>query len=223
MSNKVIIDLEMTTDYSADNNLWVDNDRIYEISLIETDENYNLTGRSFTSLINPEKSIKDPEDGKFRHRHSDEDVADKPTFAAIAKDVIDFIGDSDIVFTCWTFDPDGKLFCATVDNIKEPEGSFTADSAFLNKELEHAGFKSFSESRFINIRRIFEAVNGSERAGLKHAVADCGFTQDQFGEKHTAEADARALCAVIPYMIKKLDDKKSNLSVNKKSALNFNL
>lgn len=222
MARKILMDLEMTTNFSnPDDRKVLEIDRIYEVSLIEADENYNITGKAFTTLINPETEIKDPPPKKlggkgFHHEVTNEDVADKPAFRDVAQEIRDFIGDSEVVVTCWTITPEGKPFCATLDNMIEPEGSLTLDFDFLNTELERAGVKTVPKEQCVNVKRLFEVVMGGVReSSLSKVVPHCGFSFDDFGTRHTALADAKMLAAVIPPMQEQFNKKKAEYKATK--------
>lgn len=68
--------------------------RLIEIGLVEV-ENFRLTSRQYQSYINPERAI----DGEsFRvHGISAEFLADKPRFKQVADELMDFIGEDQIV------------------------------------------------------------------------------------------------------------------------------
>lgn len=81
----VFFDLETT-------GLNVGKDKIVEISLIKVMPDGSETQR--TELINP--GIHIPEECTAIHGISDNDVKDKPTFEALADDLLQFIGDADL-------------------------------------------------------------------------------------------------------------------------------
>ncbi len=89
--------------------------RIIEIGCVEI-MNRRKTDKQFHVYLNPDREI---DDGAFNvHGISNEDLADKPRFADIAQDLIDFIRDSELVIHNAPF-----------------------DVAFLNAELKQLGKK----------------------------------------------------------------------------------
>lgn len=76
-------------------------DRVVEIGCIEL-VNHIPTGRHFHVYINPERPM--PEDAFKVHGLSDEFLAAKPVFAAVAQGFIDFIGDDPLVIHNAAFD-----------------------------------------------------------------------------------------------------------------------
>lgn len=76
-------------------------DRVIEIAALEL-INDLPTGAHFHTLIDPERSI--PEDAARIHGFRDADVAGKPKFQEIAKDMIAFFGDSPLIAHNAAFD-----------------------------------------------------------------------------------------------------------------------
>lgn len=106
-TRQVVIDTE-TTGLDA-----TQGHRVIEIGCVEL-KNRRKTERYFHQYINPERSI---DDGAFEvHGISNEDLADKPVFADIARSFIDFIRDSEVIIHNAPFDVE-----------------------FLNKELKRLG------------------------------------------------------------------------------------
>lgn len=106
---EIVLDTE-TTGFDPDSG-----DRIVEIGAIEL-MNLLPTGRTFHVYINPERPM--PQEAFDVHGLGDDFLRDKPKFAEIVQDFVDFIGD------------DGQL---VIHN-----ASF--DMKFLNWELKTAGF-----------------------------------------------------------------------------------
>ena len=92
---EIVLDTE-TTGLSP-----ADGDRIVEIGCIEL-VNHLPTGKTFHRFINP--GIKMPAAAQKIHGHSDEFLADKPDFAAIADEFLAFLGDSKLVIHNAAFD-----------------------------------------------------------------------------------------------------------------------
>ncbi len=94
-------------------------DRIIEIGCVEM-VNRRLTGRDFHRYVNPER--KSHEDAVRVHGITDEFLADKPKFAAIADELVQYIAGAEVVIHNAAF-----------------------DVGFLNAELRRLGLPSFSE------------------------------------------------------------------------------
>lgn len=76
-------------------------DRIVEIGGVEL-LNHMPTGRTYHQYINPERSM--PQEAFEVHGLGDEFLRDKPVFAKIAQDFLDFIGDAKLVIHNASFD-----------------------------------------------------------------------------------------------------------------------
>lgn len=96
MAREVVFDTE-TTGLSP-----ADGDRLIEIGAVEL-ENGFPTGRSFHVYINADGRPVHPEAFNV-HGISDEFLADKPKFAAVARDFLDFVSDANLVAHNATFD-----------------------------------------------------------------------------------------------------------------------
>jgi len=99
-------------------------DRVVEIGCIEL-ENHLATGRIHHVYINPQRNM--PEAAFRVHGLSEEMLRDKPLFAAIADDFLEFIADSPLVIHNASF-----------------------DLGFLNAELERAGRGLIDKTRAID-------------------------------------------------------------------------
>jgi DNA polymerase-3 subunit epsilon len=92
---QIFLDTE-TTGLSA-----AEGDRIVEIGCIEYD-NRRPTGRTLHHYVNPQRSSHP--DAVRVHGITDEFLADKPPFAAVAAEVLDFIAGADLVIHNAAFD-----------------------------------------------------------------------------------------------------------------------
>ncbi len=110
---QIVLDTE-TTGLSAEAG-----DRIIEIGCVEL-VNRKLTGRNFHYYLNPERESH--EDALKVHGITNEFLQDKPKFAFIVDEFIDYIKDADIIIHNASF-----------------------DIGFLNKELELAGKPAFKD------------------------------------------------------------------------------
>ena len=107
MSREIVFDTE-TTGLSPQTG-----DRVVEIGAVEL-MNHVRTGRTFHKYINPDRSM--PTEAYEVHGLSEEFLRDKPRFAEIADEMLDFFGDATLVAHNAPF-----------------------DLSFLNFELEKAG------------------------------------------------------------------------------------
>ncbi|HET7411010.1 MAG TPA: DNA polymerase III subunit epsilon [Paracoccaceae bacterium] len=99
--------------------------RICEIGAVELEAQLP-TGRSFHVLINPCRDM--PAEAMKVHGHTNEILADKPVFAAVVRDFLDFIG------------TDTRLVAHNA----------MFDLGFLNHELVLCGQPKISESRIVD-------------------------------------------------------------------------
>lgn len=95
MLREVILDTE-TTGLDPANG-----DRVVEIGAIEL-LNHLPTGRTFHVYINPERDM--PKEAEAVHGLSTTFLRDKPVFAAIAQEFLDFIGDATLIIHNASFD-----------------------------------------------------------------------------------------------------------------------
>ncbi len=104
-------------------------DRVIEIGCVEL-KNLVPTGRTYHQYINPERDV--PEDAVAVHGLTEEFLKDKPVFAEIIGDFLEFIGD------------DAKLVAHNAE----------FDIGFLNAELKTLGFPSIDRRRVIDTLKI---------------------------------------------------------------------
>lgn len=163
MAREIVLDTETTgLDPSRGH-------RLIEIACVEI-EDLLPTGRTLHRYVNPERLI-DP-DAQRVHGISDAFVADKPLFAEISEELLDFLGDDPVVAHNAAF-----------------------DRGFVNSELERAGRPLVIERRWIDTfdlaRKRFPGMYNSLDALCKRfriSLAD--------REKHGALIDARLLASV---------------------------
>jgi DNA polymerase-3 subunit epsilon len=114
-------------------------DRIVEIGAVEL-LNHLPTGETFHVYINPERAM--PEGAFAVHGLSDEFLADKPVFAAVADDFLRFVGQARLVIHNAAF-----------------------DLRFLNWELGQLGHPPFPDARAVDTlalaRRRFPGASAS--------------------------------------------------------------
>ncbi|MCE9507132.1 MAG: DNA polymerase III subunit epsilon [Alphaproteobacteria bacterium] len=176
VTRKIILDIETTGLFTADGH------RILEVTAIEMIDS-DLTGLECHVLVNPERDI--PAEVSKIHGITNEKVADKPFFAAIAQELREFIGDSQIIITCRT----------------EADG-YVLDKAFLNMEMERAGFPPFKDEQWVNVRLWSEAMFGNANAKLDKVL---DYYQIDRSERdangHGSTLDARLLAKVYPKLL----------------------
>lgn len=103
MTSTTIRQIVLDTETTGMNKLGIhyEGHRIIEIGAVEV-INRRLTGRHYHSYIKPDRRV-DPEAYSV-HGISDEFLADKPTFAQVADELIDFIHGSELVIHNAPFD-----------------------------------------------------------------------------------------------------------------------
>jgi DNA polymerase-3 subunit epsilon len=95
MNREIVLDTE-TTGLSP-----ADGDRLVEIGAVEL-INHIPSGRHYHVYINPQRSM--PEEAFRVHGLSEEFLADKPLFAAVADEFRDFLGDAKLIIHNAAFD-----------------------------------------------------------------------------------------------------------------------
>jgi DNA polymerase-3 subunit epsilon len=103
-------------------------DRVVEVGAIEL-VNCVPSGREFHCYLNPDRAM--PPAAQRVHGLSDAFLADKPAFAAIADDLLDFLGDATLVIHNAAFDV-GFLNAELLRCGRDP---FTIDRALCTVEL----------------------------------------------------------------------------------------
>jgi DNA polymerase-3 subunit epsilon len=128
---QIFLDTE-TTGFNA--NLAQNPDRMVEIGCVEL-LNRKLTGSNLHFYLNPER---DSEEGALRvHGLTTEFLSDKPKFAAIARELLDFVADAEIIIHNAPFDLsflDAELARAGYQPFKKYVGS-VADTLVMAKEM----------------------------------------------------------------------------------------
>jgi len=125
---QIVLDTE-TTGLNARNG-----DRVIEIGCIEID-NRRLSGRSFHRYVNPQRPS-DPEALKV-HGLTEDFLADKPLFADIADELMEFVADAEIVIHNAAFDV-GFLDAELARLKRPPFGGAVAgviDTLHISREL----------------------------------------------------------------------------------------
>jgi hypothetical protein len=126
-------------------------DRIVEIGAVEL-FNHVATGRTFHQYINPQRAM--PQDAFEVHGLGDDFLADKPVFAAIGREFVDFIGDARLVIHNAAF-----------------------DMKFINAELRMMGLASIPFDRAVVKKGLLE---GSWRTETSSDPRDAKFPDPLF-------------------------------------------
>jgi len=164
-SRQIILDTE-TTGLSAKMG-----DRVIEIGCIEL-LSRNVTERSFQCYLNPEREI---EEGAAKvHGLTAEFLADKPKFADVAKDFIDYISGAELIIHNAAFDVE-----------------------FLDQELSLAGLKKLSVycPSVIDTLAMARELHPGKRNGLD-ALCERYAINNSHRTLHGALLDARLLAEV---------------------------
>ena len=143
-------------------------DRILQIALIKYPKN-NGTPQELTMLINP--GIPISEESMSIHGISPKDLANKPTFTQVGKQIFDFIGNADLAgYNAARF-----------------------DIPMLMEEFDRVGLEfDISKRRIIDVQRIFYKM---EPRTLKAALRF--YCQKELEDAHDALADVRATIDVF--------------------------
>ena len=156
-------------------------DRIVEIGIIKI--NPDGSEEKLTQRVNPE--IKIPAETTAIHGISDEDIADAPTFKALAKSVSDFIGDADLA----------------------GYNSNKFDIPMLLEEFVRAGIDFPMEGRrCVDVQNIFHKM---EKRTLEAAYQF--YCEKELKNAHSAEADIIATYEVLKAQLDKYGDLENDM------------
>lgn len=158
----------------------ISKDRIVEISILKVYPNGKEETKTW--LVNPEMPI--PKDVIAIHGISDEDVADKPTFKELAKEIYNIIKDSDL-------------------------GGFNSnrfDIPLLAEEMLRAEIDFDMKNRLaIDVQTIFHKM---EQRTLSAAYKF--YCDKNLEDAHSAEADTKATYEVLKAQIEKYEQVENN-------------
>lgn len=149
-------------------------DRIVEIGAVEL-FNHLPTGRTYHQYLNPERSM--PAEAFEVHGLGDDFLRDKPKFASVAKDFLDFITDAQLVIHNAGF-----------------------DLKFLNAELRTAGHPQLPPSRALDTLMIARKKFPGSPASLDALCRRFGI-DNSAREKHGALLDSEILAEVYLELI----------------------
>jgi DNA polymerase-3 subunit epsilon len=149
-------------------------DRVVEIGMIEL-INHIPTGRSFHRYVNPERPM--PTEALTIHGLDDAFLADKPLFASVAGELLEFIGEATLIAHNSEF-----------------------DMAFLNAELVRHGHPAVPDERVIDTLML---ARRRHPAGPNSLDALCGRYQIDASRRtfHGALLDAELLSEVYIELI----------------------
>ncbi|SDS71748.1 DNA polymerase-3 subunit epsilon [Formosa sp. Hel1_31_208] len=154
----------------------ITNDRIVEISILKVHP--NGTEDTYTQRVNP--TIPIPPEVTLVHGISDADIADKPTFADISKEVYHLIKDSDL-------------------------GGFNSnrfDIPLLAEEMLRAGIDfDMKNAQSIDVQTIFHKM---EQRTLSAAYKF--YCDKNLDDAHSAEADTLATYEVLKAQLDRYED-----------------
>ncbi|MBY6154960.1 DNA polymerase III subunit epsilon [Vannielia litorea] len=148
-------------------------DRIVEIGAVEL-VGHMPTGNHYHQYINPQRDM--PTEAFEVHGISEEFLADKPLFAAIAQDFLDFIGDAKLVIHNAAF-----------------------DMKFLNAELKWVNKPLISDDRAIDTVAMARRKFPGSPASLDALCRRFGITTER--ELHGALLDSQILADVYLELI----------------------
>src|SRR5271165_3980749 len=143
--------------------------RVVEIGALEILRQC-ATGKVFHSLINPERDV--PEDAVRVHGHTAEILKEKPVFAEVVDDFIEFVGDAPLVIHNAEF-----------------------DLRFLNAELARAGRQSIGLERVVDTLALARKRHPGQPNSLD-ALCDRYRIDRTRRTKHGALLDAEILVEV---------------------------
>ena len=145
-------------------------DRIVEIGCVEM-INHTPTGKTFHCYINPEREV--PEEVVRVHGLTTEFLSDKPKFAEIAQDFVDFIGDANMVAHNAVFDMN-----------------------FINAEFRRLGMPEVSFDRMVDTLAISRKKNPHLAKHNLDSLCTRYGIDNSHRELHGALLDARLLAEV---------------------------
>ncbi len=151
-----------------------DGHRIVEIGAVEL-HNHLPTGRTWHQYINPERAM--PKEAFEVHGIGDDQLRDKPLFAAIGRAFLDFIGDAQLVIHNASF-----------------------DMKFLNHELDRAGLPVIPLARATDTLMIARQKFPGSPASLDALCRRFG-VDNSMREKHGALLDSEILAEVYLELI----------------------
>jgi DNA polymerase-3 subunit epsilon len=168
MLREIVLDTETTgTDPAG-------GDRIIEIGCVEL-LNHIPTGRTHHVYINPQRAVS--QGALAVHGLSDQFLADKPTFAAIADELVEFLGDARLIIHNAAF-----------------------DIGFLNAEFRRTGHPTFDMNRAVDTLSLARRKHPGAPNNLDALCSRYGIDNSR-RTKHGALLDAEILAEVYIELI----------------------
>jgi len=161
--------------------------RIVEIGCVEL-YNHVPTQRTFHCYVNPERDM--PEEAFRVHGLSADFLADKPRFADICDDFLEFIGDAPLVIHNGAFDM--KFLNAEFGLLKRPP--LPMERLICTLELSRKRFAGASNSLDALCRRFDIDLSGRDKHG---ALIDCFLLADVYLELVGGRQPGLALAAEL--------------------------
>jgi DNA polymerase-3 subunit epsilon len=191
---EIVLDTE-TTGFDP-----VTGDRLVEIGCIEL-ENHIQTGRNFHRYLNPEREVPD---AAFRiHGLSTAFLADKPKFAAVVDEFLEFVADSPLVihnaefdmkFINYELEKNGKKaipFQRAIDTVKMARTKFPGSPASLDALCKR--FNIDNSNRTLHgalldaqlLADVYMELLGGRQTGLVLAAETAGSADLNFAKRAT--------------------------------------
>jgi DNA polymerase-3 subunit epsilon len=193
-------------------------DRIVEIGCVEL-INHIPSGQHHHIYINPERSM--PEEAFRVHGLSDEFLADKPVFADVAGDFLDFIGDAGLVIHNASFDI--GFLNAELGKVGRPDlGNDVIDTVMLARKeqpgarvsldalCKHYGIDNSKRTRHGALldseilAEVYLELIGGRQTGLA-LVAGVGIDVEVVAGAAVAHANARPRPAALPSRLSEIE------------------
>ncbi len=159
--------------------------RIIEVGAVELIDG-KKTGRTFHSLINPQRHI--PEEVVKIHQIDNEKVKDAPTFVQVVEQLLDFIKDSELLIHNADFDI--KFMNAELDRVNKGKLWGYVSNAVCTLKLDRRIFPEESKHKLDDICKRF-GIDLAQRESDGHgALLDCQLLADcyiEMNKRHSTE------------------------------------
>jgi DNA polymerase-3 subunit epsilon len=166
MGRQVVLDTELTGLNVGKPN----GDKLVSVGIVEI-FNGQVTGKSAIWYINPLR--KSTKKALEIHGLSETFLSTKPEFKKVAQEILDFIGDSEIIHHCWYRQSDDT----------------STDERALNFELKDNGFKTIPHSQWVNIKKWAQSLS-KDKNSLDDMLDRYGIDRNARKKNHDALIDA---------------------------------
>ena len=173
--------------------------RLVEIGAVEL-INHVKTGKTFHKYINPQRDV--PEKAVNIHHLNNEFLADKPTFAEIAQEWLDFVGDNSVLVA----------------------HNANFDMKFLNFELKRAGYKEYEKEKFIDTLKIAREVFPSQPNDIDALCSRLGIDnseREKYGHGALRDTELLADIYIKLLSLKVVNTIKYAIKNNKKLKIKY--